>query len=203
VLYTVSDQLRRSALPSVAPTPVVATHYTARAAFSPSYSYSLYSTVVTYENGTRRDLWLTPTDAFNPAPIQLIAEPIADMTRSAFTSDGKWAMYMVDTDLAAGKKNMHVQSISGGDPVVIENADTAIAAHDSRIVFSTNRSDPETYPILADLMVMDPAESEPVLMQSGTTDGRGFYLNTDMTKVVYIMPTTVEAIGGLFVQGVP
>jgi hypothetical protein len=202
VLYTVSDQLRRSPVPSVAPTPVVATKYSARAAWTASYSHSLYSTTVTYEGGTRRDLRLTSTDAFNPSPIVLVDEPKAEISRSAFTKDGKWVMFLTDTE--AGKKSLAVGSINGEEPIQIQNVDTALAAHGSRVIYSTNRSDPEQYPITADLMVMDPASpGKPVLMRSATTDGRGFHVSRDGSKLVYVMPTAPDSPAGVLVQDVP
>jgi hypothetical protein len=202
VLYTVSDQLRRTGVPTVAPTPVIATKFAARAAWSSSYSHSLYSTIVTYENGTRRDLRLTSTDGFNPAPVELVSEPKAEISRSAFTKDGKWVIYL--TDAEAGKKSMSVQSIDGGEPIAIDDADTALAAHGSRIVFSSNRSDPERYPITADLMAMDPAfPGKPLLMQSGTTDGRAYHVSSDGSKLVYVMPAGPGAPAGVWVQAVP
>jgi hypothetical protein len=200
VLYTVSDQLRRSAVPSVSPTPVVATKYSARTAWTPSYSHSLYSTVISYESGTRRDLRLTSTEGFNPAPIELVAEPKAEISRSAFTTDGRWAIYL--TDAEAGKKTLWLQSVDGGTPIEIENADTALAAHGSRLLYSTNRSDPEQYPITADLMVIDPASpGKSVLMRSGTTDGRSFHVSRDGSTIAYVMPAGPDF--GVWAQPVP
>jgi hypothetical protein len=202
VLYTVGDQLRRSTLPELSPTPIVATEFTARAAWTPSFSHSLYSTVVTYEAGTRRDLWLTPTEGFNPTPSMLEAEPTAEISRSAFTRDGKWALYL--TDAAAGEKTLHIHPVDGAAPATVQNVDTVAAAHGSRVVFSTNRSDPEAYPITADLAVLDPqAPDEHVMLQTGTTDGRAFYLSSDGTKVVFVMPAAPETPSAVYVQDVP
>jgi hypothetical protein len=202
VLYTVNDQLRRSALPDVSPTPIVATEYSARAAFSPSFSHSLYSTVVTYEAGTRRDLFLTPTEGFNPAPTVLEAEPTAEISRSAFTRDGAWALYL--TDAEAGKKTLHIHPVDGTGPATVNDVDTLIAAHGSRVVYSTNRSDPEKYPVTADLAVLDPqAPDQPVTLQTTTTDGRAFYLSSDGSKLVYVMPASGASGAGVYVQDVP
>lgn len=202
ILYTVGDQLRRAAIPELVPTPIIATQYAGRAAWSPDYSHSLYSTVVSYEAGTRRDLWLTPTDEFNPAPARLVDEPLAELTRSAFTTDGNWVLYLMDT--GGEHKTLFVHPVGGGDPMAVSGVDTALAAAGSRVIFSSNRSDPETYPITADLTVMDPRyPGARVLLQTKTTDGRGFHLSPDSSKVVYVMPASPEAPSALYVQAVP
>jgi hypothetical protein len=202
VLYTVSDQLRRSELPGLSPTPIVATEYSARAGFSPSFSHSLYSTTVTYEAGTRRDLYLTPTEGFNPSPMLLEAEPTAEISRSAFTTDGSFVLYL--TDVSEHEKMLHIAGVDGAEPATVQNVDTAVAAHGSRVVYSTNRSDPETYPITADLAVLDAhAPGTSIVLQTGTTDGRAFHLSGDGSKVVFTMPAVEGSPSAVYVQDVP
>lgn len=202
VLYTVSDQLRRSPLPDIAATPIVATKYAARAAFSPSMKHSLYSTVVTYEGGTHRDLRLTNTDTFNATPLILEPEPIADVSRSAFTRDGGWVLYLVDA--ADQTKTLKVHSVEGGLVLDHTNVDTLVAAHGSRVVISMNRSDPTKYPILADLAVIDPAlPTQMVTLQTGTTDGRGYYVSEDGKKVAYVMPAETGKPSAAWTMDIP
>jgi hypothetical protein len=201
VLYTVSDQLRRTSVPEIAPVPVVATQFVARASWSPDFRHALYSTVVTYEGGTRRDLRLTDTEAFNPSPHQLVAEPRAEMTRSSFTRDGNWVLFLTSEDHG---KTLHVRAVDGNSPLEAPGADTAIAGHGSRIVYSDNRSDPSTYPITADLKVIDPRYGgEPLLLQARTTDGRAFHVSADGTRLVYVMPPAPGTPAGVYAQDIP
>ncbi|HVR20856.1 MAG TPA: hypothetical protein VMS65_14195, partial [Polyangiaceae bacterium] len=75
--YTVGDQLRRTVLPDVDPIPVVTRGYAQPIGFSPLFDLALYSTIVTYENGTQRDLFVVPTDEANAEPVELAPEPTA------------------------------------------------------------------------------------------------------------------------------
>ena len=77
VLYNVSDQLRRTAVPEINPIPVVTRGFAQRAEFSPDYAYVLYSRKLVYEGGTKRDLLLTDTHGFNPAPRPIVIEASA------------------------------------------------------------------------------------------------------------------------------
>src|SRR6201999_3184719 len=95
-LYTVGDQLRRSTVPYANPVPIVTTGFSEPVAFTPSYDRVLYSSTVTYDNGTQRDLRLVATDAFNPQPIELVSDPVAQLARSSITTDGKFVFYLTD-----------------------------------------------------------------------------------------------------------
>ena len=52
LLYNVSDQLDARPLPQVSPMAVVTRGFAQRAEFSSDFEYVLYSTTVTYEDGT-------------------------------------------------------------------------------------------------------------------------------------------------------
>lgn len=203
-LYTVNDQLRRSPLPQALPTPVVATGFVARTDWSPDFRYVLYSTRVTYEGGTRRDLFLSSTEAFNEVPEQLVVDPAALMSRSAFTSDGEWALYLTDPQEAGATLNM--KPCGGGPSRTLPGVDTVVAAHQGRVLFSDNRSDPNTYPITSDLKVVDAAGGPPIVMKNRILDGRTFALSTARDRVVYIVPRGGDPaldVPGLHVQGIP
>ena len=90
VLYSVGDQLRRTDLPEPNPVAIVTTGYSNPVGFTPDYSHALYSSRVTYENGTQRDLRLVATEDFNPEPVELVAEPEATLPRSSMTDDGQF-----------------------------------------------------------------------------------------------------------------
>lgn len=202
LLYTVTDQLRRASLASLDPVPIVTTGFVSRVGFDPSYAHALYSTVVTYESGVRRNLFLTPTTTLNMNPKLLLAEPLAEISRSAFTSDGEWVLYLLVG--ANDEKTLHARSVDGDEERTFENVDTAVAARDSRVVYSTNRSGPETYPITADLRVMDPAAAgDPVTLRTQTSDGRAFHLSADGSTVFYVMPPGDETPSALFAQAIP
>jgi len=69
VLYSVGDQLRRTDVPDVNPVAIVTTGYKQPVAFSRDFDLALYSTTVTYESGTQRDLLLAKTSGFNAEPL--------------------------------------------------------------------------------------------------------------------------------------
>jgi hypothetical protein len=204
VLYTVGDQLRRSSVPEVTPTPIVTTGFVARTDWSPDLSRVLYSKTITYEGGTRRDLYMTETSGFNPEPVTLVSEPRAQMTRSSFTADSKYVMYL--SDAADGGTTLQVRPVAGGEAFEIQKADTAESAWDSRVVFSDNRSSPDVYPILADLKVVQASTQEIVTLKERIVDGRTFYVTADKSRVVYIMPPSGDPeriVNGLYVQEIP
>jgi hypothetical protein len=197
VLYVVGDQLRRADAPDFSPVPIITNGFVARAAMSPDHAHALYSTKVTYEDGVHRDLLVTTTHTLNHVPVRLVDAPIAELSRSAFTTDGRWTLYKIDDVL-------HARSVVSFEGRTIEGVDTVVSAHGSRIVYSKNRSGPETYPITADLEVADPsAEGEPVTLRTATTDGRSFYLSADGKQVFYVVPADGATPSKLYVQGVP
>ena len=166
ILYNVGDQLRRTEVPQINPIPIVTRGFAQRADFSPNYDWVLYSRTVTYEGGTRRDLLLTDTRGFNPTPRELVAEPVGSLSRSTFTSDSKYVLYL--TDVTANGSTLNIASVETGNVRTFSNVDTVLAAKGSKLIFSDNRSDPEKYPIVADLKVCrrckrltaDPARSQ-------------------------------------------
>jgi hypothetical protein len=197
VLYTVGDQLRRAQAPGFTPMPIITNGFLSRAALSPDFSHALYSTEVEYVDGTQRDLLLTATTKLNHLPMRLVDQPVAELSRDAFTENGKWVLYTIETEL-------HMRSVTTLEDRAISNVDTVVAAHGSRVVYSTNRSGPETWPITADLVVADPAaQGDPVMLMSGTTDGRSFYLSADRSQVFYAVPAQGEEPSALYVQGIP
>ena len=207
ILYNVSDQLRRTEVPQINPVPIVTRGFAQRADFSPDYDYVLYSRTVTYEAGTRRDLLLTDTRGFNPTPKELVAEPVASLSRSTFTSDSKYVFYL--TDVTANGSTLNIASVETGNVRTIPNVDTVLAAKGSKLIFSDNRSDPEKYPIVADLKVVDAAsDSAPTLLEAKIMDGRSFYVSADKNSVVYVRSGIERDLAdpasqGVFVQSVP
>ena len=185
ILYNVSDQLRRTELPQINPIPIVTRGFAQRADFSPNYEHVLYSRKVTYEGGTKRDLLLTDTRGFNPTPRELVADPIAILSRSTFTSDGKYVLYL--TDVTPLGSTLNVASVATGAVRRYTNVDTVVAAEGSTIIFSDNRSDPTKYPIVADLKAVDVASDRaPTVIETKIMDGRSFYVSPDLGSVVYV-----------------
>lgn len=205
VLYNVSDQYRRSSLPDVNPVPVVVSKYAARAALSRDHQWLLYSTTVTYDKGTRRDLLLADTSGYNATPNVLVANPVAGLGRSAFTRDGEWVLYF--TYITPTGATLVARPVGGGAAKQVPNVVEVGAAHGSTIVLTTNQSDPDEYPVLADLQVMNLAsDTEPKLLEAKTIDGRGFRLD-DAGKLVVYTRSDPDAAGpkheSLFFQSVP
>jgi hypothetical protein len=184
VLYSVGDQLRRSGLPDVNPVPIVATGYKQPVEFSSRYDLALYSTTVTYDNGTQRDLRLVPTDSFNEAPVELVSEPLASLGRSSMTQDGHFVLYFTDVTPSGG--SLHVVATDGTELMLLPGVVDVVAANGSTIVYSDNSSDPELYPIVADLNVIDlSTETAARLVEAQILDGKNFQLDQAREKIIY------------------
>jgi len=200
--YVVGDQLRRTPLPSIDPVPVIPNEFRSRVAFDPTFSYVLFSKVVSYDAGTRRDLYLSPTSVYNPNAEALVPEPVATISRSAFTDDGSHALWMTDVD-AQGSGTLHARRAWGGADRIFERADTAVAASGALVVFSDARSAPTENPIVADLKLVDLAlDAPPQVLKGRIIDGRTFGLTHDKTRVVYSVPAEPEQadVEGMYVQ---
>jgi hypothetical protein len=207
ILYTVGDQLRRTALPNINPITIVTTGYSNAVAFSPSFRLALYSTKVTYDTGTQRDLRITATDVFNPNPTELVAQPLATLPRSYMTSDEKLVLYL--TDMMPTGANLHLVTVDGKERAVLPGAVEAAAARAGAIVFTDNPSDPNQYPVLADLKLVDPnAGGAPQLLEAKVVDGKSFQVDASGTHVVYVRSAIpgdagTGRTGGLFVLTLP
>jgi hypothetical protein len=184
VLYTVGDQLRRASLPDPEPVPLVTVGFAEPVAFPQDFQYALYSSRVTYENGTQRDLRLVPTDGYTPEPIVLVADPVATLPRSTMTSDGRFILFLTDVGEQGG--NLHVVDLAGNEVLLLENVLEAVAARGASIVYSSNPSDPSVYPVVADLNIVDVDWGEPALIEGGVTDARNFRLDAARERVVYV-----------------
>jgi hypothetical protein len=184
VLYTVGDQLRRSAYPLVNPVPIVTTGYKQPIGFSSDFDLALYSTTVTYEEGTRRDLRLVSTARLNTEPVELVSQPVAALGRSNMTRDGAFVFYL--TDMSTSGATLHIVAKDGKEILSLPGVVEVVAASESTLVFTDNASDPSVYPIVADLKVLNLAqETEPRLIEEKIIDGKSFYLGADGTKVAY------------------
>jgi hypothetical protein len=205
LLYAVAGQLRRASLPDLVPIPIVTNRFRYVGSWSPDYNYALYSTTVTYEGGEKRDLLLSRTTSFTPTPTKLVNTPLARLSRSGFTTDGRYVLYLTDVD-ARGAGTLHVRPVSGGDERTLTAVDTAVAARDSLIVFSSNRSDPTVYPIVAELKVVDASTADPeTLLRATIIDGRSFYLTPDKQAVIYSRPRDGQdaSTDGLWIHPLP
>jgi hypothetical protein len=184
VLYTVGDQLRRSPVPDAAPVAVVTTGFSEPVAFTTSYAMALYSSHVTYDNGTERDLHLVATNSQNAQPIDLVSDPVAAMPRSSITSDGRFVLYLTDVTPTGG--TLHVVGMDGGEVLTLPGVLDAVAARGSGIVFTDNASDPDVYPNVADLEWVDARTSEnPVLIEGSVMDAKNFQLDSRGERVIY------------------
>ncbi len=184
VLYTVGDQLRRSPVPDAAPEPIVTTGFSDPVAFTSSYNMALYSTQVSYDNGTQRDLHLVATNGFNPEPIDLVTDPVAAMPRSSITSDGQFVLFL--TDLTPTGGTLHVVAMDGTEVLTLPGVLDALAAHGNGIVFSDNASDPSVYPNTADLKWVNPgSSSNPVLIEASIMDAKNFQVDSTGAQVIY------------------
>jgi hypothetical protein len=91
--------------------------------------------------------------------------------------------------------------------MVLPNVADAVAAHDGRIVFSDGSSDPNKYPIVADLKTMDLSTGETAtLVEAKIAEGRNFQLDASDHQVVYVRSGVDKDAGpdeGLFVRTIP
>ena len=185
VLYTVGDQLRRTAFPDVAPLPVVTRDFRQRTALSEDNRWALFSTVIDYSNGQTQDLRLTSTDGFSEAPTVIVDSAAATMSRAAFSENGEWVLYMTDVTPPVGG-TLHAFNVSTGVERTFENAHDVIAASGDVIVFTDNHSPVDQYPPIADLKIVDLAsDQEPVLVDERVLDGKSHFLSEDKTTLVY------------------
>jgi hypothetical protein len=184
VLYTVSDQLRRSPFPELAPEPVVLRDFKVRAAFSPNYRYALYSTVVQYEGGKTQDLRLTTLEN-GSEPVVIADTATATLGRSIFTDDSKWVMWMTDVVARVGG-TLHVRNTSNGEERTFTNVYDAAAAAKGVIVLTDNHSPEGVFPPVADLKIVDlNSGEEPELVEERITDGKAYFLDAAKEKLVY------------------
>jgi hypothetical protein len=185
VLYTVGDQLRRTALPQVMPVPIVTTGYKQPVALSPSFDLALYSTIVTYDSGTQRDLWLATTDGFDAAPLELVHGPIATLGRSSMSRDGQFVFFFTDVSATGG--TLHVVQKDGTETLSLPGVVDVVAGDGSMLFFSDNSSDPAAYPIVADLKMVDlAAATDPTLVEASVLGPKNFELAADGQSVIYV-----------------
>ena len=206
LLYTVNDQLRRTSLPAIKPTPVVTVGFSSRSAFSPNFAYALYSTVVTYDGGEHRDLFLASTSTLNTSTDKLVEGANGQVSRSAFTDDSANVLYL--TDIKPDRGTLNVRAVAGGTVRTFPGVDSALAATGSKIVYSDNRSDPQTYPVTSDAKVVDLASGgAPFLLHAKIVDGRTLQLTPQRDKVVYTLPpgdgAQAAAQEGIWIQAIP
>jgi hypothetical protein len=184
VLYTVGDQLRRSSVPDANPEPIVTTGFSEPVAFTSSYGMALYSSQVSYENGTERDLHLVATSGFNPEPIDLVTDPVAAMPRSSITDDGQFVLFLTDVTPTGG--TLHVVAMDGTEVLSLPGVLDAVAAHGNGIVFTDNGSDPDVYPNVADLKWVNPASgNDPVLIEASVMEPKNFQVDSRGERVIY------------------
>jgi hypothetical protein len=185
VLYTVGDQLRRSTVPEANPIPIVTTGFSEPVAFTADYGAVLYSSKVTYESGTQRDLRFVTTTDFEPQPVELVAEPVASLGRSSMTEDGQFVLYLTDVGPRGG--TLHAVGPDGTEARALEGVLDVVAARGSAIVFTDGGSDPEVYPVVADLKYLDlSTDDEPVLVEAQILEPKGFRLDAARSGVAYV-----------------
>jgi hypothetical protein len=62
-----------------------------------------------------------------------------------------------------------------------------VAAHDSTIVFTDNASDPDVYPNVADLEVLDVATGTvPTLVEASIMETKNFQVDSSGTQVIFV-----------------
>ncbi|HEU4538952.1 MAG TPA: hypothetical protein VFS00_32755, partial [Polyangiaceae bacterium] len=185
VLYTVGNQLRRSALPPVNdPIPIVTTKFNRVQRWSADFSHVLYSTQSTYEGGERYDLLLTPTAAYNPSPRKLVTAVDAALSRDAFSADGQFVAFL--TGISAGERTLHLHAVASGQERTVPSVGTVAAGRGGVFVFSTNLSGPGTYPATSSLRLVNAASTAPPqTIEAKVLNHSSFFVARGGRAVVY------------------
>ncbi len=184
MLYTVGDQLRRSAPPDFFAVAVVVNKFRRALRWSDDYASVLYATELVYEGGERHDLLLAQTGTANGVPRKLSPTVDATLSRDAFSADGKFVAYL--TGVNAGAGTLHLAPVAAGAERTAVGVNTVAAAHDGLFVYSDNVSAPNVYPATADLKVWNAAGAGgPLTLRSKIVDGRNFYVAPGGRAVVY------------------
>jgi hypothetical protein len=114
-----------------------------------------------------------------------VSEPVAALPRSSITRDGRFVLYLTDTTPSGG--SLHVVAIDGTERTVLENVVEALAVNDDMLLFTDNSSDPEQYPVVADLRVLGVARGgKSRLVEAKIADGRTFSLDAAGENVVFV-----------------
>jgi hypothetical protein len=120
-----------------------------------------------------------------------VDEPVASLTRSVFTRDGKYLFYLTNVTPAGAK--LTIRSVTGETTRTLPGVVDVVAASGSRIVFSDEPSDPEKWPVVATLKTLDlSSNEEPTLLEQTIVDGRSFQLTSDGKRVVYVRAAAGE-----------
>jgi hypothetical protein len=205
VLYTVGNQLRRSALPPVDdPLPVVTTKFNRVQRWSADLSHVLYSTQTTYEGGERFDLLLTPTAAYNPAPRKLVAALDAALSRDAFSADGRFVAFL--TGAGAAERTLHLHAVESGQERTVPSVGTVAAGRQGVFVFSTNLSGPGTYPATSSLRFVNAAgTAPPQAVEAKVLNHSSFYVAPGGRAVLYQRPVEPQQpdVGGIWASPLP
>jgi hypothetical protein len=207
LMYGAGTQFRRTALPpdpDELPLVIVSRNFRNIAAWSPNEQYALYSSQVTYEGGEKRDLLLARTAVENRTLTRLVNTASARLSRSAFTANSQYALYLTEVD-AQGAGTLIVHPLAGGTDIPQAKVDTVVAARDSLVLFSANRTE-TAVPVVAELKVLDAAGgTEATLLEASILDGRNFYLTPDRSAVVYARPPQAgnATIEGIWVKPIP
>jgi hypothetical protein len=170
-------------------------------AWTSDFTRVLYSTEVLYQNGTTQDLRTTPTDWFNPTPTVLVGQPVATLGRSVLTAAGDHVLYVTDPTDQGG--TLHVRPITGEPGITLLKVDTVLAAFDSVLLFTDNRSEPNVFPVIVDMKMYDAtATAPPQMIEAGIVEGRNIQVRSDLHTVIYRRPGDPD-VGGIWARPIP
>jgi hypothetical protein len=138
----------------------------------------------------------------------LVAQPVANLAASSFTSDSKYVLYV--TDLANGLGTLDARATAGGLVLTLPSvvATSPSAATGSKVLFADNRSDTSMYPITANVSVVDMARGgTPQLLQTNVLNAGSFVVNSAGDHFVYVRslldPDAGAGQEGLYLQAIP
>ena len=101
------------------------------------------------------------------------------------TADGLYVFYL--TDMSSSGATLNVVKSDGTSMVSLPNVTEVVAANASTLVFTDNASDPDQYPIVADVKVLNLAqELEPRLVEEKVLDPRGFHVDASREHVIFV-----------------
>src|SRR5690606_32254304 len=135
----------------------------------------------------RRDLYLADTTGFNPQPLILASDPSARLPAVPITTDGGWLLYYDELRTRAEGATLNARRIGSEESLSFPNVYDAKVARDGLVVISDNRSNPDQWPVVADLKLLDlSADAGVAMIEERVIDGSAFFVGPHGDRVIYL-----------------
>jgi hypothetical protein len=202
VYRTTAEALKRSPVPTVAVTTLVATNVTAFLDLSPDGAWVVYRNARNTSSGLT-DLFLaSSTTAGTPTTLNAATTTDINNFGNTFTTDNSRVIFGTDA-LTSGVAALKVKPVAGGSIATLSTAAWwALAGTGSKVVFDDAFvAAAGTTPARADLRIVDSATTTTSTLLQSKIDAL-FWLSPAKDKVVYTY-SFVAADQGLYVGALP